>query len=112
MQSLKNHCANLAIIQYYRLKEKQAKRKVARADEEKAAAERKKQEEERRVKEIEEKKLKDAEAKKQRLIEAEKKRQAMMSALKEQHKNKTMNLVIRKKAMAVYPPSFRIMQKV
>lgn len=83
-----------------RLKEKQAKRKVARADEEKAAAERKKQEEERRVKEIEEKKLKDAEAKKQRLIEAEKKRQAMMSALKEQHKNKTMNLVIRKKAMA------------
>lgn len=95
-----------------RLKEKQAKRKVARADEEKATAERKKQEEERRVKEIEEKKLKDAEAKKQRLIEAEKKRQAMMSALKEQHKNKTMNLVIRKKAMAVCAPPFNIPQKV
>ncbi|XP_066141682.1 troponin T-like [Euwallacea fornicatus] len=83
-----------------KLKEKQAKRKVARADEEKATAERKKQEEERRVKEIEEKKLRDAEEKKQRLIDAEKKRQAMMSALKEQHKNKTMNLVIRKKALA------------
>ncbi|XP_030755721.1 troponin T-like [Sitophilus oryzae] len=83
-----------------RLKEKQAKRKVARADEEKAAAERKKQEEERRVKEIEEKKVREAEEKKQRLIEAEKKRQAMMAALKEQHKNKTLNLVVKKKALA------------
>ncbi|ERL90050.1 hypothetical protein D910_07407 [Dendroctonus ponderosae] len=83
-----------------RLKEKQAKRKIARADEEKATAERKKQEEERRVKEIEEKKIKDAEDKKQRLIDAEKKRQAMMAALKEQHKNKTTNFVIRKKALA------------
>jgi len=83
-----------------RLKEKQAKRKVARADEEKAAAERKKAEEERRVKEIEEKKIRDAEEKKQRLIEAEKKRQAMMAALKEQHKNKTLSFVVRKKALA------------
>ncbi|XP_050293984.1 troponin T-like [Anthonomus grandis grandis] len=87
-------------LELKKLKEKQAKRKVARADEEKAAAERKKQEEERRVKEIEEKKIREAEQKKQRLIDAEKKRQAMMAALKEQHKNKTMNFVVRKKALA------------
>lgn len=40
----------------FRLKEKQAKRKVTRAEEEKKLAERKKQEEERRQREIEEKK--------------------------------------------------------
>ncbi|XP_060527341.1 troponin T-like [Cylas formicarius] len=83
-----------------KLKEKQAKRKVARANEEKATAEKKKQEEEKRIKEIEEMKIKEAEAKKQRLIDAEKKRQAMMQALKEQHKSKAPNFIIKRKALA------------
>ncbi|CAH0553106.1 unnamed protein product [Brassicogethes aeneus] len=79
------------------LKEKQAKRKIARADEERKMAERKKQEEERRVREIEEKKQRDIEEKRQRLEEAEKKRQAMMQALKDQNKNKGPNFTIQKR---------------
>lgn len=79
------------------MKEKQAKRKIARADEERKMAERKKQEEERRVREIEEKKQRDIEEKRQRLEEAEKKRQAMMQALKDQSKNKGPNFTITKK---------------
>lgn len=49
---------NVLTQNLYRLKEKQAKRKVTRAEEEKKLAERKKQEEERRQREIEEKKQK------------------------------------------------------
>lgn len=81
-----------------KLKEKQAKRKVMRAEEEKRMAERKKQEEERRQREVEEKKQKDIEEKRKRLEEAEKKRQAMMAALKEQtNKSKGPNFTISKK---------------
>lgn len=84
------------------LKEKQAKRKVTRAEEEKKMAERKKQEEERRVREIEEKKQRDIEEKRQRLEEAEKKRQAMMQALN-QSKQKGPNFTITKRDPNVMP---------
>lgn len=84
-----------------KLKEKQAKRKVTRAEEEKKMAERKKQEEERRVREIEEKKQRDIEEKRQRLEEAEKKRQAMMQALKDQSKQKGPNFTIQKREAGV-----------
>ncbi|XP_050508692.1 troponin T isoform X2 [Diabrotica virgifera virgifera] len=83
-----------------KLKEKQAKRKITRADEERKMAERKKAEEERRVREIEEKKQRDIEEKRQRLEEAEKKRQAMMQALKDQNKNKGPNFTITKRDAA------------
>lgn len=66
-----------------RLKEKQAKRKVSRAEEEKRMAQRKKEEEERRQREVEEKKQRDIEEKRRRLEEAEKKRQAMLASKKE-----------------------------
>lgn len=91
---------NILTQNLYRLKEKQAKRKVTRAEEEKKLAERKKQEEERRQREIEEKKQKgwrflcqveqqklilydisDIEEKRLRLEEAEKKRQLMLQAM-------------------------------
>merc|ERR1711973_189304 len=61
-----------------KLKDKQAKRKVLRAEEEKKLAEQKRAEEERRLREDSEKKAKAQEEKKRRLEEAEKKRQAMM----------------------------------
>merc|ERR1711874_608133 len=66
-----------------RLKEKQAKRKEIRAEQEKKLAQQKKEEEERLRKEEAEKKAKEAEEKKKRLEEAEMKRQAMMQAQKE-----------------------------
>lgn len=84
-----------------KLKEKQAKRKITRAEEEKKMAERKKQEEERRIREIEEKKQRDIEEKRQRLEEAEKKRQAMMQALKDQSKTKGPNFTITKRDASV-----------
>merc|ERR1712079_169735 len=66
-----------------RLKEKQAKSKEIRAEQEKKLAQQKKEEEERLRKEEAEKKAKEAEEKKKRLEEAEMKRQAMMQAQKE-----------------------------
>ena len=65
------------------MKEKQAKRKEIRAEQEKKLAQQKKEEEERLRKEEAEKKAKEAEEKRKRLEEAEKKRQAMMQAQKE-----------------------------
>uniref|UniRef100_T1HXP2 Uncharacterized protein n=2 Tax=Rhodnius prolixus TaxID=13249 RepID=T1HXP2_RHOPR len=79
------------------MKEKQANRKVLRAEEEKKMAERKKAEEERKQREAEEKRQKEMEEKRKRLEEAEKKRQAMMAALKEQTKSKGPNFTIPKK---------------
>merc|ERR1712088_92142 len=66
-----------------RLKDKQAKRKEIRAEQEKKLAQQKKEEEERVRKEEAERKAKEAEEKKKRLEEAEQKRQAMMEAQKE-----------------------------
>merc|ERR1712129_458423 len=66
-----------------RLKEKQAKRKEVRAEQEKKLAQQKKEEEERMRKEEADKKAIEAESKRKRLEEAEKKRQAMMAAQKE-----------------------------
>merc|ERR1712165_179464 len=66
-----------------RLKDKQAKRKEIRADQDKKLAQQKKEEEERVRKEEAERKAKEAEEKKKRLEEAEQKRQAMMEAQKE-----------------------------
>lgn len=82
------------------LKEKQAKRKVTRAEEEQRMAQRKKEEEERRVREVEEKKQRDIEEKRQRLEEAEKKRQAMLQAMKDKDK-KGPNFTIQKKEGAL-----------
>lgn len=79
-----------------KLKDKQAKRKVSRAEEEKRMAQRKKEEEERRVREVEEKKQREIEEKRQRLEEAEKKRQAMLQAQRDKDK-KGPNFTIQKK---------------
>ncbi|KAL7019149.1 hypothetical protein ACKWTF_011020 [Chironomus riparius] len=80
-----------------KLKEKQAKRKVSRAEEEQRMAQRKKEEEERRQREVEEKKQRDIEEKRRRLEEAEKKRQAMLQAMKDKDKSKGPNFTIQKK---------------
>merc|ERR1711872_324074 len=61
-----------------KLKEKQAKRKILRAEEEKKLTEKKKAEEERKLREESERKQKEQEQKRLRLEEAEKKRQSMM----------------------------------
>merc|ERR1711874_453798 len=61
-----------------KLKEKQSKRKVLRAEEEKKLAEQKKAEEDRKMREEAERKAQEQEAKRKRLEEVEKKRQAMM----------------------------------
>jgi len=66
-----------------RLKEKQAKRKEIRAEQEKAQALKKREEEEKIRKEEADKKAADAEEKKKRMEEAEIKRQEMMAAQKE-----------------------------
>lgn len=94
-----------------KLKDKQAKRKVSRAEEEKRMAQRKKEEEERRVREVEEKKQREIEEKRQRLEEAEKKRQAMLQAQRDKDK-KGPNFTIQKKEggvsitylLSVFPP--------
>merc|ERR1712241_1634862 len=67
-----------------RLKEKQAKRKEIRAEQEKKLAQQKKEEEEKIRKEEAEKKAKEAEEKKKRMEEAESKRQAMLEAQKKE----------------------------
>lgn len=79
-----------------KLKEKQAKRKVSRAEEEQRMAQRKREEEERRQREVEEKKQRDIEEKRRRLEEAEKKRQAMLQAVKDKDR-KGPNFTINKK---------------
>lgn len=79
-----------------KLKDKQAKRKVSRAEEEKRMAQRKREEEERRQREVEEKKQREIEEKRRRLEEAEKKRQAMLQAMKDKDK-KGPNFTIQKK---------------
>merc|ERR1719369_723440 len=61
-----------------KLKEKQSKRKVLRAEEEKKLTEQKKAEEDRKMREEAERKAQEQEAKRKRLEEVEKKRQAMM----------------------------------
>lgn len=61
-----------------KLKDKQAKRKVLRAEEEKKLTEQKKAEEERKMREETERKQREQEEKRKRLEEAEKKRQALM----------------------------------
>merc|ERR1711910_189482 len=66
-----------------RLKDKQAKRKEIRAEQEKKLAQQKKEEEEKVRKEEAEKKAAEAEEKKKRMEETEQKRQAMMEAQKE-----------------------------
>merc|ERR1712025_120685 len=66
-----------------RLKEKQAKRKEIRAEQDKKLAAEKKQEEDRLKKEAAEKKAAEEEKKKQEMLEAEIKRQEMMAAQKE-----------------------------
>merc|ERR1712156_753943 len=66
-----------------RLKEKQAKRKEIRAEQEKKLAQQKKEEEEKLRKQEAEKKAAEDEEKRKRLEEAEKKRQAMVQAQKE-----------------------------
>merc|ERR1712036_113854 len=65
-----------------KLKEKQAKRKEIRAEQEKKLNQQKKEEEEKLRKEENEKKAKEAEEKKKRLEEAEAKRQEMLEAQK------------------------------
>merc|ERR1711892_1128914 len=65
-----------------KLKEKQAKRKEIRAEQEKKLNQAKKEEEEKMRKEENEKKAKEAEEKKKRLEEAEAKRQEMLDAQK------------------------------
>lgn len=79
-----------------KLKDKQAKRKVSRAEEEKRMAQRKREEEERRQREVEEKKQREIEEKRRRLEEAEKKRQAMLQAAKDKDR-KGPNFTIQKK---------------
>merc|ERR1711872_1071001 len=66
-----------------KLKEKQARRKVLRAEEEKKLTEQKKAEEERKLREEADKKAKEQEEKRKRLEEAEKKRQSMMKGSSE-----------------------------
>merc|ERR1712088_751373 len=66
-----------------RLKDKQAKRKEIRAEQEKKLAQQKKEEEEKLRKQEAEKKAAEDEEKRKRLEEAEKKRQAMVQAQKE-----------------------------
>merc|ERR1711862_586455 len=66
-----------------RLKDKQAKRKEIRAEQEKKLAQQKKEEEEKLRKQEAEKKAAEDEEKRKRLEEAEKKRQEMMKAQKE-----------------------------
>merc|ERR1719427_1271655 len=66
-----------------RLKEKQAKRKEIRAEQEKAMAKKKKEEEDKLRKEEAEKKAVEAAAKKKEMEEAEIKRQEMLAAQKE-----------------------------
>merc|ERR1711887_394261 len=66
-----------------RLKEKQAKRKEIRAEQEKAMAKKKKEEEDKIRKEEAEKKAVEAAAKKKQMEEAEIKRQEMLAAQKE-----------------------------
>merc|ERR1712203_1230513 len=66
-----------------RLKDKQAKRKEIRAEQDKKLAAEKKQEEDRLKKEAAEKKAAEEEKKKQEMLEAEIKRQEMMAAQKE-----------------------------
>jgi len=66
-----------------KLKEKQARRKVFRAEEDKRLAMMKKEEEERLRREIEEKKQKEMEEKRRRLAEVEQKRQAADKASKD-----------------------------
>merc|ERR1711944_229970 len=66
-----------------RLKDKQAKRKEIRAEQEKKLAQQKKEEEEKLRKREAEKKAAEDEEKRKRLEEAEKKRQAMVQAQKE-----------------------------
>merc|ERR1712215_403743 len=61
-----------------KLKDKQAKRKILRAEEEKKLTEQKKAEEDRKMREEAERKAQEQEAKRKRLEEVEKKRQAMM----------------------------------
>merc|ERR1711915_1055116 len=66
-----------------KLKEKQAKRKILRAEEEKKLTEKKRAEEERKLREESERKQKEQEEKRKRLEEAEKKRQSMMKGSSE-----------------------------
>merc|ERR1712111_192574 len=66
-----------------KLKEKQAKRKEIRFEQERKLAQQKKEEEERMRKEEADKKAQEAEEKRKKLEEAEKKRQEMMKAQKE-----------------------------
>ncbi|KAB7504184.1 Troponin T [Armadillidium nasatum] len=66
-----------------KLKDKQAKRKVLRAEEEKKLEQQKKSEEERKLREEAERKQKEQEEKRRRLEEAEKKRQTMMKGSSE-----------------------------
>ncbi|KAG0718504.1 Troponin T [Chionoecetes opilio] len=61
-----------------KLKDKQSKRKILRAEEEKKLTEQKKAEEERRMREDFDRKQREQEEKRKRLEEAEKKRQALM----------------------------------
>jgi len=63
----------------YKLKEKQAKRKILREEEEKQLMQQKREEEERKQREETERKQKEAEEKRKRLEEVEKKRQAAVS---------------------------------
>lgn len=74
------------------LKEKQAKRRLIRAEEEKKIAERNKQEEERHFREMEEKKKRAIEEKRQRLVEAEKKRQVMLQSFKDENKSTSFKI--------------------
>merc|ERR1711910_175641 len=66
-----------------RLREKQAKRKEIRAEQEKAMAQKKREEEDKLRKDEAEKKAAEAEEKKKKMEEAEIKRQEMMAAEKE-----------------------------
>lgn len=84
-----------------KLKEKQAKRKVSRAEEEQRMAQRKKEEEERRQREVEEKKQRDIEEKRRRLEDAEKKRQAMLQANKDKDRKGPNFTVVKKEGFGV-----------
>nr|XP_045595385.1 troponin T-like isoform X3 [Procambarus clarkii] len=66
-----------------KLKEKQAKRKILRAEEEKKLTEQKRAEEDRKMREEGERKQREQEEKRKRLEEAEKKRQSMMKGSSE-----------------------------
>jgi len=71
-------------VELKKLKDKQAKRKEIRAEQEKKLNQQKKEEEAKQRKEEDDKKAAEAEEKKKRLEEAEAKRQAMLEAQKEQ----------------------------